>query len=396
MSLNQVAYTGCGDGSKFNIRVWDIQSAAVVGSYTGGVSHPRTLCFVEKDYILSAQRDKPAFSLWSFRQYDQLNKKFAAPGKVRCLDVSPCGSFAVAGVDSGLYIWEVSTGTLLGVVEFHYQPVSNVKFTTDGLRFVSASMDSTINVWNTGIVGNFTVSEPVKPDFTFKDHSQPITDLAVRGSMIVAGSTSGLLTIHDMRSNTLEFLKNFGTRICSVCVDNAISAVFVGLENGKIMRVSLEDPDSMEEFSGHEAAVRCLSISKDDSLLLSGSDDSTARIWDARYGHLFHLLRHDGPVTNARIADLPANALKKGVDKTKALRPIANFQRTVTPLDKIIVGDLATEDLDEVNVKTLSIGGGVAGPVKKGDNEDLIERQVKMATANMQLVDYMSKKLLEL
>lgn len=256
-----------------------------------------------------------AFSLWSFRQYNQVNRKFAAPGKVRTMDISASGEFCVAGIDQELFIWDVQGGTLLGILQGHYQLVSVVKFTEDDRHIVSGSLDSGICVWNVNDLERLADGEPVQPITVLKDHTQAITDISVRGSLIASVSTSGMLAIHNLRSSGwLDLKKNFSVPAESVTLSKLLDAVFVGFRDGKIVRMSLRDGEELE-FTGHSGPVRSLSCWA--HLLLSGSDDCTARLWDATHGHLDQTLRHDGPVTNCKIALLPANALARETNRSK-------------------------------------------------------------------------------
>ncbi|OQR76822.1 WD repeat-containing protein 18-like [Tropilaelaps mercedesae] len=318
---------GCGLQRRSNNDV-HIETGGPLATYSGGASQPHTLSFVKEDYIMSAQRDKPAFSLWSFRQYDQINRKFAAPGKVRTMDISASGEFCVAGIDSELFIWDIQSGTLLGILQGHYQLVTVVKFTEDDRYIVSGSLDSGICVWNLNDLERLADGETIQPTTVLKDHTQAITDISVRGPLIASVSTSGMLAIHSLRSSGwLDLKKNFSTPAESVALSRSLDAVFVGFRDGKIVRMSLRSGEELE-FIGHSGPVRSLSCWA--HLLLSGSDDCTARVWDSTHGHLEQTLRHDGVVTNCRIALLPPNALVREANRAKELLPVKNFQRTVS------------------------------------------------------------------
>ena len=42
----------------------------------------------------------------------------------------------------------------------------------------------------------------------------------------------------------------------------------------------LREGDLIGTFEGHEDGINCLAIAADESVLVSGSEDGTARIWD--------------------------------------------------------------------------------------------------------------------
>ncbi|XP_003745197.1 WD repeat-containing protein 18 [Galendromus occidentalis] len=384
MAVRNVAYTTDGAGN-YNVRVWNLETGGPLSCYTGGVSQPRTLSFIKGDYILSAQKDKTAFSLWSFRQYEQSTRRFAAPDKVRALAVSPSGNHCVAGIGCELYLWEVSTGALIGSIQAHFQPVTVVKFTDDGTSVISASHDSSVSVWP---IDCFHPDEIPEPDMTFKDHNQAIQDMCVVGSLVTSVSSAGLLTVHSLQTGCLEYRKFFGKVIDSVDMTPSMDAVFVGFKEGTIVRLSLKD-ESQLEFVGHNGPVRCLSVST--HLLLSGSDDATARIWDAEHGHLLQTLRHDGAVTNVRIASFPSNALSKEANKSKALASVCNFQRAFSK------SDVTRQSHDRLEEEQENVAIEVK-PCERAQEELSIPPQTrdmmkKIAIANTDIVNFVVASL---
>lgn len=46
-----------------------------------------------------------------------------------------------------MHIGQVCTGNLLAVLSQHYQPVSVLRFTDDGVHFVSGGEDGRVIVW---------------------------------------------------------------------------------------------------------------------------------------------------------------------------------------------------------------------------------------------------------
>jgi WD40 repeat protein len=58
----------------------------------------------------------------------------------------------------------------------------------------------------------------------------------------------------------------------------------------EVWKVSPDRVELLETLVGHEDWVRGVAIDEDGNLLVSGSLDNTARIWDLRSGRLLHIL----------------------------------------------------------------------------------------------------------
>jgi pre-rRNA-processing protein IPI3 len=90
------------------------------------------------------------------------------PGILQVLVVSPCSNFCVGAMSEQLLIWQVdallyysfvliyiysilwqlSTGKLVASLRRHYQNVSDVKFTGDSSRFISAGAEGLVLLWS--------------------------------------------------------------------------------------------------------------------------------------------------------------------------------------------------------------------------------------------------------
>uniref|UniRef100_A0A8B9Z1U2 WD repeat-containing protein 18 n=1 Tax=Buteo japonicus TaxID=224669 RepID=A0A8B9Z1U2_9AVES len=86
--------------------------------------------------------------LCSFCPQDQLQQKIICPGPVTCLTASPNGLYILAGVAESIYLWEVSNGNLLAILNRHYQDLTCLCFTDDSSHFLSGAKDCLALVWN--------------------------------------------------------------------------------------------------------------------------------------------------------------------------------------------------------------------------------------------------------
>mmetsp|Transcript_9858 Transcript_9858/g.15150 ORF Transcript_9858/g.15150 Transcript_9858/m.15150 type:complete len:83 (+) Transcript_9858:149-397(+) len=73
-------------------------------------------------------------------------------------------------------------------------------------------------------------------------------------------------------------------------------------------------------LKGHKSSVNCLECSKnnDSSLLLSGSDDKTARLWDVRTSKTVLCMQTASPVLSVAFRELSAKVELAGSFSKKA------------------------------------------------------------------------------
>uniref|UniRef100_A0A3B5QC64 WD repeat-containing protein 18 n=1 Tax=Xiphophorus maculatus TaxID=8083 RepID=A0A3B5QC64_XIPMA len=297
----------------WNCTVFDLHSGSSLLSYRGGNSAARSLAVLRGEFLLSAQLGKNFINVWEIQRKDQLQQKIVCPGVVTCLTASPDGAFLAAGVAEAVYLWEVCTGKLLAVLSRHYQDVTCLKFTDDSSHFVSAGKDNLALVWNVCSVVQMDLSHSPEPRHVLSRHSLPITDLHC-GHMGAQArvATSSL----DQTAKVWEL--SSGELLLSVLFDVEI---IQSLNREKSFQ---SDSEGNQVFKGHRSLVTCLSVSMDGTLLLSGSQDETARLWDVQSRQSVRCLAHKGPVTNAVIMAVSANMF---LPDSRPAVPLPRFSR---------------------------------------------------------------------
>ncbi|XP_077546089.1 WD repeat-containing protein 18 [Haemaphysalis longicornis] len=421
MASFECIFTTDGAGQLWNACVWDPVSGSVLAQYKGGTSSPRTLCLLGADYVISAQHEKPILRVWSLQRRDQIQKQIVCPGKVSALATSPDGIHCVAGIQEKIYLWQVPSGSLLAVLGHHFQPITCLRFSDDGGRFVSASRDGQVLVWDLAeAAAAGAQGGSAEPIHAWTQHSYDVTDLHIGlggGGSARCYSVSADRTCRVFAMDSGELLATVVLEgpLTAVVADPAEDHVFAGASTGKIFEVALYKWNASNStkrpeatFLGHDAKVTCLSVSLDGQLLVSGSDDHTARVWDVASKQCIHIFHHKGAVTNAFIVPTPIAVTS--MRPAPPTLPLGVFKRSTQAakdpngvsvrLDSALVSEWQEEKRSSKALppldwaELLAAAGGVrngdddeAGSTFEGD-EDLEKQVAVLKEVNKQLYSY--------
>lgn len=98
-------------GDLFTISVWDVVTGNVLTSYksvSSLVVPPRCIDLVGDHFLLCTYQSSPILNVWSLAKKDHLHSKMILPGVAGAVAVSSCGAYCIVGIDSKIYIWQVS------------------------------------------------------------------------------------------------------------------------------------------------------------------------------------------------------------------------------------------------------------------------------------------------
>ncbi|CAG9130388.1 unnamed protein product [Plutella xylostella] len=325
-NLLEVLVTSDSTNTLWTSCVWDAHTGTSLMTYRGGgTAEARTLTFIGNDYVAAVERAKPILHIWPLNSHQTIQgMRFILPGKASALDITKDGAYCVAGIDEKIYLWQIASGTLLTIINRHYQKVVLLKFTPDGSHFISAAEDGMVMVWSVatvaahpevGLVSQTTAGQH-DPVYVLSDHSLPITDLCISKTgmhgRLCTVSSDRTCKIYDLATGEMLLNLVFDLPLSSVAFDVLELNIFVGTTEGKIHQFSLtnpprnrdllvntEDSRSSPTFISHTKAVTCLSVSLDGETLMSGSNDEQVILWHIRSRQPIRTVRHKGPITNA-------------------------------------------------------------------------------------------------
>ncbi|EUC53950.1 vegetative incompatibility protein HET-E-1, putative [Rhizoctonia solani AG-3 Rhs1AP] len=334
--------TGLSDGT---IQIWDIISGkALYELSTGSMYEVDTLAYSsDGTRIISHSRSEWILCLFDAQNTTvPLNSLHGHTQPINSIDISPNGERIVSGSDDKtVCVWDPSTGQLvLGPLTGHMDWVHIVRYSPVGNRLLSCSSDGTLRQWdaqtgdclevNNPIVDTSTpryphdrsmfVSAAYSPDGnliaaisrseyvclwssrTGERALRPMkgegdglsVQFSIDGAALLTGWQDGAVRIWDVQSGQLvSSTRSQDVRYLSAFAFSPDCSYNVILEScsthwhcgpDMYQRITQTGARTPWSFKGNRSALSSIQFSRDGSRIVSGSDDGTVQIWDAKTG----------------------------------------------------------------------------------------------------------------
>ena len=137
-------------GEDGTIRIWDSATGTEQAVLTSDVDAAvRWVQFLPEGNRLAAERPE-SLEIWGVSE-DKLERRWSVPLNTwySTAALHPDGSLIAVGDDSGrISLWNVDTGEMESLIEFHAMALTALAFNANGTRLVAASMDGAIKIWH--------------------------------------------------------------------------------------------------------------------------------------------------------------------------------------------------------------------------------------------------------
>jgi WD40 repeat protein len=232
--------------------------------------------------------------------------------------VSRDGSkFVTASDDGTLRVWDSRSGRSLTELKGHKGNVWRVIALADGRQIASASEDGTARIWR--LDTDQAVHE-------LSGHESPVYNLAAfaDGRRLATASADGTARIWDVTSGAqLLVLKppagdsQGSPSIYGIGVTPDGSRVVTGDDSGTAVVWDASTGQPLHTLKGHSREIYRLAVSPGGERVVTGSYDNTARIWDISTGSLLHTLAgHEKRVRNVAFTANGGRAVTASYDGT--------------------------------------------------------------------------------
>jgi hypothetical protein len=248
------------------------------------------------------------------------------PNYVSALDISPDGRLAITSCDDGsARIWQLADAKLMQTLQSPGKPFDSVSFSPDGRSaVVTSSVDRQVRLWN------------LAPDAAGATAASPSSDILLDsktiGGMVwsamfapdgqhvlTIGSNDAELWSTETRRTTVRFSPHAAVASAAMSPDGRLlvtgswdhSAKIWDAATGKALR-------KLDGENGHTGYINTVEFSPDGGEVLTASDDGTARVWNVASGQPTNVVLrgHAGRVLGATYSRDGSRILTVSADKT--------------------------------------------------------------------------------
>ena len=309
--INAVAYSS--DGTRLataseddHIRVWQLGPAGnkLIARLPGYPQGANDVSFATGTHVLASGWGNGRLNVWDVDANKQLVDRPVHVSGIIALAFSHDGQkIVISSRDGPIFYWDMKANDLSEPVESRQGIVESVRFSSDGSQFITGGSNGTVVLWDFADrlpLDRFFGHRDVVFSVAFAPHSHIFASASLDRTVKLWDATKRRdvpSLAHQGIVSSLAFSTD-GKLLVTAEGRSASSAV---QHPGMIYLWNMEPhPPQATSLVAHNGDVNSVAISRDGSLLASGSADHIAIIWDAALKKPLATLQDRSSVTGVR------------------------------------------------------------------------------------------------
>ena len=269
-----------GRGFSGNLRCYDVSSGNRIMTYEGHTNSVFSLSLSKDETKLVTGSADNTAKLWDVFTGRCLMTYIGHKDWISTVFLSHDGEKVVTGSrDNAVILWDTNSGERLVDFIGHSKDVEAVCISNDGKSVITGSSDFSFRIWNAkngNCIKDLDFGHVVE-DIVLSDDDKHI---------FVVGMTCHVECWDlENQDSIMEYNDQFdevtSLQLSSDGPDGNL--LTVGSDNGMIKLFDITTGKLKNSFKGHDDTVTSVSLSKDNSLLATGSRDGTGKVWNTNY-----------------------------------------------------------------------------------------------------------------
>lgn len=279
--------------------------------------------------------------------------------------------FVTAGMDRAIRLWragvvsdediekDTQAGHTFALLDYHKSTVSSLDLNLETNRILSGSYDNSLAFWSTN-PKEMNTSDPIDASERLSSSSRKRLKLAIKDSSIRRKAPLAIMESHrapvegvlfDAKDSTVAYSVSQDHTIktwdlmTARCVDtkqtNYSLLSVVALKNMNLLatgssarHINLHDPRASKvtnsQLVGHTNFVVSLATTDNEYMLISGSHDGTAKIWDIRANKAMYTITRQSEEAKSKVFavnwEKEIGIISAGSDKKLQINSSAEFK----------------------------------------------------------------------
>ncbi|MCY4139266.1 MAG: WD40 repeat domain-containing protein, partial [Rhodobacteraceae bacterium] len=269
-----IATSSKADGS---VRLWNGATGRQLQVLEGHVDGTTDIAFSPDGKIVATVSGDATGRIWEVETGRELHVLNSLADAISEVALSPDGRVAAQGNYDGLIrLWDIEKGVHLGVIDAHEDYVSNIEFSPDGRLLMSRTFEGTKRAWD--ITRDYEPSpEENLPDFTD-------TETSPDGRYSVMVGTEGWLHLSDRNGSKRYELFGHTAQITAAEFSPDSRTLMTGSWDSTARLWETATGHELQILEGHAGSVEDVAFGADGQMALTGSSDGTSRLWETSTG----------------------------------------------------------------------------------------------------------------